>query len=321
MRIEPLQRSLFKITAPFEGGGVSYLYLFKGDSVALVDTCVADTPQQVLVPALAEIGMTLSDVDLILNTHVHVDHTGGNASTKQAAGARIHMHADDLDRARSVELDVEYMNAPYRALGASAQSLEQRAKFLTRLIGHPVGADVLLADGDVVDLGGSLELRVVHNPGHTPGSISYFWESEGVLICGDAVQGHGARPGAYPYYNDAPAYRRSLSKLSGLSFHTLCSAHPYLGGSFTTNPVRSGEDARLFLAASIKAADDIHTAVAAAMRRKPEASQREIALAALSELIFQIPQLLDRELGVPRSAPGTLVAHIDAVRKGSYGVP
>jgi glyoxylase-like metal-dependent hydrolase (beta-lactamase superfamily II) len=124
---------------PFEGGGVSSLYLFKGDSFALVDTCVADTPQQVLVPALAAIGMALSDVDLILNTHVHVDHTGGTASAKQASGARIHMHADDLDRARSVELDVEYMNVPYRALGVSAQSLEQRARFLTRLIGNPVG--------------------------------------------------------------------------------------------------------------------------------------------------------------------------------------
>lgn len=321
MRIEPIRPSLYKITAPFEGGGVSYLYLFKGDSVALVDTCVADTPRQVLVPALAEIGMALPDVDLILNTHCHVDHTGGNAATKQASNARIHLHAGDLDRARSVELDVEYMNAPLRALGASPESLEQRGKVLARMSGEPAGADVLLAEGDVVDLGKSLRLRVVHNPGHTPGSVSFFWESEGVLICGDAVQGHGARPGAYPYYNDAPTYRGSLTKLSGLGFETLCSAHPYLGGSFTTTPVRSGEDARLFLAASMKAADDVHTAVAAAMRRKPEATQREVALEALSELIFLIPQLLDRPLGIPRSAAGTLVAHIDAVRQGSDGFP
>ena len=49
MRIEPIRPSFYKITAPFEGGGVSYLYLLKGDTVALVDTCVADTPEQVLV--------------------------------------------------------------------------------------------------------------------------------------------------------------------------------------------------------------------------------------------------------------------------------
>jgi hydroxyacylglutathione hydrolase len=300
---------------------MTYLYLFKGDTTALVDTCVADTPEQVLVPALAEIGMKLSDVDLILNTHCHVDHTGGNASAKRLSGARIHLHTDDLDRAQSVELDVEYMNAPYRILGASPQGLEQRAKYLTRNSGEAAGADALLAEGEVIDLGRSLRLRVIHNPGHTPGSISYFWESEGVLICGDAVQGLGARAGAYPYYNDAPTYRRSLTKISGVGFQTLCVAHPYFGGSFVNNPVRSREDAQLFLAASMKAADDIHTAVAAAMRRKPEAGPREIALDALAELIFLIPQLPDRDLRIPRSAPGTLVAHIEAVRKGSYAAP
>ncbi len=320
MRIAQIQRSLYQITAPFEGGGVTFLYLVKGESVALIDTCVADTPHRVLQPALAEIGMALSDVDLILNTHVHLDHTGGNAAAKRASNASIHIHSGDLDRARSIEADVEFMNGPFQALGASDRFLQQRAGYITRTSGEPVGADIVLSEGDVLELGAGLKLNVVHNPGHTPGSVSYLWESEGILIAGDAVQGHGARLGAYPYYNDAPAYRRSLEKLSGLGLRMICVSHAFPGGSLTNNPVRVGPNVRLFLETSLQAADAIHRAVAGAVQRMPEASRREIALAALAELRFQIPQLLDRELGMPRSAPGTLVAHMKAAMEGSYPV-
>lgn len=318
MSIEQIQGPLYKIAAPFEGGGISFLYLLKGDQVALIDTCVADTPQRVLQPALAEIGMSLSDVGLILNTHVHLDHTGGNAATKRHSGASIHIHWGDLDRARSVEAEVEFMNAPFRTLGASEQFLKQRAGYITRSCGEPAGADVVLSDGDIVDLGAGVRLRVIHNPGHTLGSVSYLWESEGVLIAGDAVQGIGARFGAYPYYNDAPGYRRSLEKLLGLDVRMLCSSHPFPGGSITNNPVRVGTDVRLFLETSIQAADTLHRAVARSMKRLPGASRREVALDALAELVYQIPQLLDRELRIPRSAPGTLVAHMDAVEADSY---
>jgi glyoxylase-like metal-dependent hydrolase (beta-lactamase superfamily II) len=37
--------------------------------------------------------------------------------------------------------------------------------------------------------------RVVHTPGHTAGSVCYFWESSSTLFSGDAVQGHGWRAG------------------------------------------------------------------------------------------------------------------------------
>jgi glyoxylase-like metal-dependent hydrolase (beta-lactamase superfamily II) len=57
---------------------------------------------------------------------------------------------------------------------------------------------IQLQDGDELDLGRALVLRVLHTPGHTPGSISLYWEREGILFTGDSLQGRGSRPGWMP---------------------------------------------------------------------------------------------------------------------------
>lgn len=318
MLIRRVHPAFHRIEAGFEGRGVSYLYLLKGDAVAIFDTGVPTSPKNSIQPALAQIGMTLSDVDFILNTHVHMDHTGGNAAMKEASGAAIHVHAADLPAARSREIQLEALNRPYRELGAPDQMVQQRASYIQRNCGDPFEADVVLSDGDTVDLGGGIRLRVIHVPGHTPGSACYYWESEGILFAGDAVQGEGARIGGYPAYADAAAYRRSLSRLSEMDVRTLCVCHPFTGGSYTNEPERTGEDVTSLLSVSAQAADATHKAVSSAMSRMPDASNREIALAAISDLVFHIPQLLDPSTRLPRSAPIALLAHIKAVQNGDY---
>ncbi len=318
MTVERVHPAIYRITAPFEGGGVVYLYLLKGDRIALIDTGVANTPHQVLEPALSEIGLAPTDLDLILNSHAHMDHTGGNSAAKQASGAPIHIHPADEAVARSNDALVELMNAPFQEVGHSPASLQQRAAYILRNCGEPVPPDALLAENDVIDLGRGIQLRVFHTPGHTPGSVSYYWESEGIVLTGDAVQGYGARIGAYPSYANASDYRRSLAKLAGLDFSMLAGSHPFPGGAPTNLPTRVGPEARSLLDISIQAADTMHQVVAEAVRQMPDASRRDIALSALGELIFHIPQLLDRATRMPRTAAPSLVAHMDAVRDGSY---
>jgi glyoxylase-like metal-dependent hydrolase (beta-lactamase superfamily II) len=295
-----------------------FLYLLKGERVALIDTGASDSPHTVLEPALAEIGLALKDVDLILNTHAHLDHSGGNMEVKRRSGARIHVHAQDRPMAESNEAQVEFHTAALRALEFPPAALQQRIEHVLRNAGEPAGADVFLADGDLVDLGAGVRLRVLHCPGHTPGHVAYFSETEGMLFTGDAVQGQGSRPGSYPYYFDAPTYRESLMKLSALDARTLCLGHAYHGGTLVNTPVRHGADVRAFLEASVAVADTIHGAVAAAVRRLESASKREIALAALDELLYEIPQLRLRLTGMPLLAGPTLLAHIEAALAGTY---
>ena len=167
-----LNESLYTIMAPFHGSGNVFLNLLKGDRIALVDTGVEHTPSDVLQPALAEMGLALSDIDVILNTHAHLDHAGGNGEMKKLSRASIYLHQDDLFMANSVQAQVEFMTAPLIALDFPEEAVKERAEYTIISTGQAVGADVLLSEGDTVDLGKGIVLRMVYNPGHTPGSVS-----------------------------------------------------------------------------------------------------------------------------------------------------
>jgi glyoxylase-like metal-dependent hydrolase (beta-lactamase superfamily II) len=315
--IEQIHPAVTCITTPFAKTGTVFLYLVKGDRNALIDTGAADSPEKVLQGALAEMGLSFTDVDLILNTHAHLDHTGGNQETKRRSKAPIHLHAGDVTMARSTEAQVEFHCAPLRTLEFPPDALAEREAHVRTNAGEPAGADVLLQEGERIDLGGGMVLRVLHTPGHTPGHVTFFWEAEGMAFTGDAVQGQGSRPGAYPYYFDAPAYRRSLRKLREADPRVLCLGHAFNGGTLLNFPVRKGPDAKAFLQASETVADTIDRAVADVMSRLTGASKREIALAALDELLYEIPQLRLRKTGMPMLAGPTLLAHMQAIQAGA----
>jgi glyoxylase-like metal-dependent hydrolase (beta-lactamase superfamily II) len=82
-----------------------------------------------------------------------------------------------------------------------------------------------LEEGDTLPLLGGA--RVVHTPGHTPGSISLHFPNEGVLIVGDALQRRGNRlmlPSRF-FSNDMDAARESVRKMAQLDFDTICFSH------------------------------------------------------------------------------------------------
>ena len=318
MTIEQVHRAIYMIAVPFGGTGTMFSYLIKGERLALVDTGVAESPQTVLRPALAEIGLDLTDVSVILNTHAHLDHSGGNSKVKRTSNAHVHVHEADAPMARSVEAEVEFHTQPLRVLGFPPEVIADRAAHVRDNAGEPAGADIALSDGDTIDLGARIGLRAVHCPGNTPGSVAYWWEEEDILLTGDGIQGQGSRPGGYPLYHDASNYRRSLKQLMSLNCRTLCLGHAYLGGTLLNHPVRRGSEVHMFIQAAITTADTIHKAVTDAMRKRSHASKREIAFAALDELLYEIPQLRLRRTGMPVLAGPTLLAHIESALGGTY---
>lgn len=116
-----------------------------------------------LAAALGRRGVRPEDIDTIVVSHAHWDHL---QNVDMFAGARILMHADELDYAGNPHPD-DPATPPW-----SAAILDR-----TRLV--PVG------DGDEVCPG----VRVLHLPGHTPGSIGLAVETEAGLgvLSGDAV--------------------------------------------------------------------------------------------------------------------------------------
>jgi glyoxylase-like metal-dependent hydrolase (beta-lactamase superfamily II) len=138
-------------------------------SSALVDSGYAThAPQTVALAAHLLQGRPL---DLLINTHLHSDHCGGNAALQQAYGCRTLIPVADADSVRAWDEAA----LTYRATG------QQCPRF---------GFDATVAPGDLLELG-DLEWRVLSAPGHDPHSVILYCPQERILISADALWENG----------------------------------------------------------------------------------------------------------------------------------
>ena len=101
---------------------------------------------------LAVIAKHRLKVMAIVSTHAHIDHVGGLKKLHDATHAPVFMNEADL---------------------ALYQAMEMQAQFLGVRPPQIANVDDLLREGDAVRWGGHTA-RVLHTPGHTPGSISLY---------------------------------------------------------------------------------------------------------------------------------------------------
>ena len=106
------------------------------------------------------------DIKIIALTHGHIDHVGALKEVKEATGAGVVIHTDDVailkDKFLSIFLGIRHKSPP--------------------------PPDRLLNDGDTVSVG-ELSFKVIYTPGHTQGSICLL--GEGVLFSGDTLFNYG----------------------------------------------------------------------------------------------------------------------------------
>lgn len=260
-RIEPIE-------CRYEADGRVMAYFVDAPCPTLIDTGGAAHPEGPIGAALRARGLELPAIQAVINTHGHWDHAGGNAAVSAASGAGVLIHELGapllLDHRR--HLDGYYTEAA-RALEQPALVATSRANFPT-VFGPETVPNRLLHDGDLLSLGDGVTFRVLHVPGHSEDAIALWWESEGVLIAGDAAQGTGARPGGAPlYFGSIAEARASIARLQALPFGTLHTSHPFgrLGGD-ARRAVYGGDDGRAFLAESLAALDFLQEALREGLR-------------------------------------------------------
>jgi glyoxylase-like metal-dependent hydrolase (beta-lactamase superfamily II) len=158
---------------------------------------------------IAAIGRSPAELRRVICTHGHFDHAGGAAELAARDGVEVLMHAADLANVPTTLADVA--RRPGRRLFVALTPPLERAS--------------ALGDGDVLPVLGGL--RVVHVPGHTPGSICLYGPDRRLLFVGDALQARLGRVGfaSRLYSDDWNAARASVKRMAGLDVQTIVFSH------------------------------------------------------------------------------------------------
>lgn len=204
---------------------VGQAYLWRDqDSLTLIDTGVVGSGDSI-ARAIGECGLAPQDLDRVILTHFHEDHTGSAAEVGGWAGVPVLAHRLDAPVIRG------------EMVGPPPDFTPDEAVLHRQIVGDglppapPARIDQELDDGDQLPFGGGAE--VVATPGHTDGSIAIHLPAEGVLFTGDNAASVNGRVIVGPFNVDRPRARASFARLAALDIATACFGHgePMLTGA------------------------------------------------------------------------------------------
>ena len=140
------------------------------------------------------------DLKYVILTHYHFDHVVGVPRLKKETKAKVMIH----------ELDAKFLNFK---------------------------PDKLLKNADIIDLG-NYSLKVIHTPGHTPGSICLYDVKSKSLFSGDTIFSGGGVGRTDLSGGDSEKLRKSIEKLSKLDVKILYPGHGEITNDSVNEQIR-----------------------------------------------------------------------------------
>lgn len=193
--------------------GMVCAYLIIGnDGLVLIDTGFSGN-EKLIVKAIEILNYTIRDLNYILITQLHQDHTGNLAFLQKKSGAKVYAHQHESE---AIESGITIRTS------VPAPTFKNRLIFKLFVQKNPriscegTKVDVKLAGGEVLDF--AKDIKVINTPGHTVGHVSYFLPIDGgILFVGDAASG-GRVPGYPVLFEDTEMGLKTLKMLGTLAF-------------------------------------------------------------------------------------------------------
>lgn len=184
-------------------------YLVTEHELTLIDAGLPGSRRR-LERYVAGLGRSLGDLRRIVITHAHPDHIGAAHELRDVSGAEILLHPADL-----AQLQVSLREA---------WAERDRAKLLAFFTRTPHATEPLHDGDELPVLGG---LRVIHTPGHTPGSVCLYAPVHRLLFTGDMLQVIRRRVtfASTIFSADVVRARASVARLAELDVETIAFAH------------------------------------------------------------------------------------------------
>jgi len=183
----------------------AYAYLVTRKSTAILIDAGSGLATEKLFKNIINIEIEPRMVKYLVLTHGHYDHIGGAKKLKEKINCKVVMH----------QLDAEVLE--------KADAILSAADFYGESF-EPCNVDLELTTEDKETLRlDSIIFEVLHIPGHTPGSIALYYESDQgqkVLFGGDL---HG--PFSSKWRSDIKQWKKSIEKLLKLDISLLCEGH------------------------------------------------------------------------------------------------